>query len=104
MIIEMRTYDIKVGKLNEFINIYDSDIRKLHTKILGNQIGFFFTEFGELNQVIHLYGYKSYEDRNLRREKLIKKKEFSNYLKKVTPLIVRQKSVILRSAKFSKIS
>ena len=84
MIIEMRTYDIKVGKLNEFINIYDSDIRKLHTKMLGNQIGFFFTEFGELNQVIHLYGFKSYDDRILRREKLTNKdlKYFQNYLER----------------------
>ena len=42
MIIEMRTYNIKVGRLNDFINIYDKEIRAMHTKILGNQIGFFF--------------------------------------------------------------
>ena len=41
MIIEMRTYDIQVGKLSEFIKIYDNDIREIHTSILGNQIGFF---------------------------------------------------------------
>ena len=43
MIIEMRTYDIQVGKLSEFIKIYDNDIRQIHTSILGNQIGFFYT-------------------------------------------------------------
>ena len=43
MIIEMRTYDIKVGKLAKFIKIYDNDIREIHTSILGNQIGFFYT-------------------------------------------------------------
>ena len=25
---------------------------------------FFYTEFGELNKVVHLYGYDSYEDRD----------------------------------------
>ena len=43
MIIEMRTYTIKTGKLKEFINIYDKEIREIHTNILGNQIGFFYS-------------------------------------------------------------
>tara|TARA_E500000178_G_C16756353_1_gene632690 strand:- start:27 stop:341 length:315 start_codon:yes stop_codon:yes gene_type:complete len=103
MIIEMRTYDIKVGKLNEFIKIYDTEIRKLHIKILGNQIGFFYNEFGDLNQVIHLYGYKNYEDRMIRRQKLGKRIEFIKYVEKVTPLITHQRSQILVGAKFSKI-
>ena len=103
MIIEMRTYNIKVGQLQEFIKLYDNEIRKLHTKILGNQIGFFYTEFGELNQVIHLYGYKDFEDRKLRREKLSKRKEFSKYLKKVSSLIISQNSQIMMGTKFSKI-
>ncbi len=103
MIIEMRTYNIKVGKLNQFIDIYDKDIRKIHTKILGNQIGFFYSEFGELNQVIHLYGYKDFKDRKTRRLKLAKRSEFSNYLNKVAPLIISQTSQILNATKFSKI-
>ena len=103
MIIEMRTYNIKVGRLNDFINIYDKEIRAMHTKILGNQIGFFFSEFGELNQVVHLYGYKNFEDRKKRREKLIKRKEFLNYLQKVSPMIVSQKSQLMNGTKFSKI-
>ena len=41
MIIEMRTYTIKPGELHNFINIYDKEIRQIHTKVLGNQIGFF---------------------------------------------------------------
>ena len=41
MIIEMRTYTIKPGELHNFINIYDKEIREIHTKILGNQLGFF---------------------------------------------------------------
>ena len=63
MIIEMRTYTIKPGELQNFITIYDKEIRGIHTKILGNQIGFFYTEFGNVNEVVHLYGYDSFEDR-----------------------------------------
>ena len=67
MIIEMRTYSIKPGELHNFINIYDKEIRQIHKKILGNQIGFFYTEIGNVNEVVHLYGYDSYEDRQSRR-------------------------------------
>ena len=103
MIIEIRTYNIRVGRLNEFIEIYDKNIREVHTNILGNQIGFFFTEFGSLNQVIHLYGYNSYEDREKRRKILSKNEDFLKYLMKVQDLILSQTNQLLKPAYFSKI-
>ncbi len=103
MIIEMRTYTIKVGKLQEFIKIYDEDIRKIHTEILGNQLGFFYSEFGDLNQVIHLYGYDSYYERDKRRKVLSENEEFKNYVKKVEDLISSQTSQVLMPTEFSNI-
>lgn len=103
MIIEMRTYDIQVGKLSEFIKIYDNDIRQIHTSILGNQIGFFYTEIGSLNQVIHLYGYDTYEDRERRRKQLSKNESFLKYLVKVKDLILSQTNQLLKPTDFSKI-
>ena len=103
MIVEMRTYTIKTGKLEEFVKIYDEEVRETHIRILGNQIGFFVTEFGELNQVIHLYGYKDYDDRTNKRKKLSINKTFINYKNKVANLIINQKNQILLPANFSKI-
>ena len=103
MIIEMRTYNIKTARLKEFIKIYDEEIREVHTKILGNQIGFFYSEFGKLNQVIHLYGYDSYEDRSIRRKELSENLAFKNYVKKVADLIVSQDNQVLLPTDFSKI-
>ena len=103
MIIEMRTYNIKTARLNDFIKIYDEEIREVHTKILGNQIGFFYSEFGKLNQVIHLYGYDSYEDRSIRRKELSENSAFKNYVKKVAGLIVSQDNQVLLPTDFSKI-
>ena len=95
MIIEMRTYTIKPGELHNFINIYDAEIREIHTKILGNQIGFFYTEIGNVNEVVHLYGYDSYEDRQSRREILSKSPEFLAYIGKVKDLIVDMKNQLM---------
>ena len=76
MIIEMRTYILKPTTLKKFLDIYNDEIRETHVSILGNQIGFFYTEFGELNKVVHLYGYDSHEDRDKRRAILAKNKDF----------------------------
>ena len=103
MIIEMRTYNIKTARLKDFIKIYDEEIREVHTKILGNQIGFFYSEFGKLNQVIHLYGYDSYEDRSIRRNELSENLAFKSYVKKVADLIVSQDNQVLIPTDFSKI-
>ena len=103
MLIEMRTYNLMVGRVNEFIKIYDEEIREVHTSILGNQIGFFYTEIGALNQVIHLYGYDSFEDREKRRKLLSKNKDFHKYLDMVKNLIVSQTTQLLKPTSFSKI-
>ena len=103
MIVEMRTYRIKTGELNNFISIYDKEIRELHTKTLGNQLGFFYTEIGNLNEVIHLYGYDSFEDRNTRRKTLSKMPEFQSYLLKVKDLIIDMNNKLITPTEFSKI-
>ena len=90
MIIEMRTYNIKTARLKDFIKIYDEEIREVHTKILGNQIG-------------HLYGYDNYDDRSIRRKELSENLAFKNYVKKVADLIVSQDNQVLIPTDFSKI-
>ena len=99
----MRTYLLKPTTLKKFLDIYNNEIRETHVAILGNQIGFFYTELGELNKVVHLYGYDSYEDRDRRRAILVKNKDFNNYLAKVENLIVHMKNEILLPTEFSKI-
>tara|TARA_B100000029_G_scaffold47716_1_gene43745 strand:- start:168 stop:482 length:315 start_codon:yes stop_codon:yes gene_type:complete len=103
MIIELRTYTIKPGEVQNFINIYDKEIREIHTKILGNQLGFFYTEIGNVNEVVHLYGYENFEDRQKRRMILSKTPEFQSYVVKVKNLIVDMKNQLMKPTDFSKI-
>ena len=99
----MRTYKIRPGELQNFIKIYDEEIREIHTKILGNQIGFFYTEIGDINEVVHLYGYESYEDRQARRITLSKQPEFISYLNKVKNIIIDMQNKLMIPTDFSKI-
>ena len=72
MIIEHRTYNIKPGALQELMDLYEKEGMDVHRSILGNQLGYFYTEIGPLNQIVHLYGYKSLDDRAERRARLAK--------------------------------
>ena len=103
MIVEMRTYKVLPGKVQQFIKIYNDEIREIHTKILGNQLGFFYTEIGNVNEVVHLYGYDSFEDRQSRRLSLSKIPEFHSYLDKVKNIIVNMENKLLIPTEFSKI-
>ena len=40
---------------------------EVQVRILGNMVGYYFTDVGPLNQVVHLWGYESMNDRYERR-------------------------------------
>jgi hypothetical protein len=103
MIIEHRTYKIKPGKLNALMDLYEKVGMDVHKKILGNQIGYFYTEIGPLNEIVHLYGYKSLDDRARRRKELSENETWQKYISQAIDFIENQESKILLPAKFSAI-
>ena len=56
MIVEERTYTIKPGTLHLYYQDYNPRGLEIQTRFLGNLIGYFHTEIGELNKVVHLSG------------------------------------------------
>lgn len=103
MIIEHRTYKISPGKVNTLMELYEKEGMEVHRKILGNQIGYFYTEIGPLNEVVHLYGYESLNDRAKRRKELSENKTWQKFIAQAINYIEYQESKILVPAKFSKI-
>ena len=103
MIIEHRTYKIKPGKINALMDLYEKVGMDVHKKILGNQIGYFYTEIGPLNEIVHLYGYKSLDDRARRRKELSENETWQKYISQAIDFIENQESKILLPAKFSAI-
>nr|WP_315594172.1 NIPSNAP family protein [uncultured Cupriavidus sp.] len=103
MIIEQRVYSLKPGKLREFLSVYEAEGLAIQAKALGNLIGYFSTETGELNQIVQLWGFTSFEDRMSRRATLAESKEWHAFLAKAGPLVVAQRSELLTPAPFSPI-
>jgi len=103
MIIEQRIYSLKPGKVREFLAVYEAEGLAIQAEALGNLVGYFTTETGELNQVIQLWGFASFEDRLRRRAVLSGNEAWHAFLAKAGPLVLAQKSEILLPAPFSPI-
>jgi hypothetical protein len=103
MIVEERIYTLQPGKVGEYLAAYQAEGLAIQQPILGNLIGYFSTEFGMLNQVIHLWGYEDLNERERRRGELWSNQRWLEYAKKIQPLLVTQESRILIPAPFSPI-
>jgi NIPSNAP len=103
MIVEQRTYTLHPGKGPEWLEIYGREGRDLQVSHLGRMIGYFTTEIGSLNQVIHLWAYEDLEDRRRRRAALVDTPEWHALLRKLLPLCRDMESKILIPASFSPI-
>ena len=103
MIVEMRTYTIRVGGMPPFLRHYEQEGLPIIRPILGNLLGYFTTDIGELNQVVHLWGYADMLDRATRRATLNANADWIAFTPKILPLIERMQNQILQPTAFSPI-
>jgi hypothetical protein len=103
MIVEERCYTLKPGTVQLYYRDYDPRGLEIQKRILGNLIGYFHTEIGELNQIVHLWGYDSLAERERRRALLAADAAWLDYLKQSPDIIVKMESRILVPAPFSPI-
>ncbi|MGI9228503.1 MAG: NIPSNAP family protein [Gammaproteobacteria bacterium] len=105
MIIDHRTYTFRPGTLKQWLNKYETEGLPLQKKHLGEFLGLFTTEVGNLHQVVFLWGYEDMADRERRRAKMEADPEWQKFIEEIWALqiIQTQEIKLLRSAKFSPI-
>ncbi|MGH8617831.1 MAG: NIPSNAP family protein [Burkholderiales bacterium] len=103
MIVDEHIYTFYPGKLEEFLRMYEQEGLEIQTRILGNLIGYFTTDIGPMNQIVHLWGFADYGDREKRRVELLSNPVWKAYLPKVRALMCNQETKMLRPTKFSPI-
>ena len=101
MILEERTYTIRTGLVQEYLALYEREGYAPHRRFLGDPVGFFVTEVGTLNQVVHLWRYDSMADREQRRAKLAQAPNWGDYLDAATPFLLRMENRIMVPTAFS---
>ena len=103
MFVEERTYTLQVGKTSDYVREYIENGLAVQTKHLGNLIGYFTSEIGTLNQVVHLWGYADLADREERRKALYGDPHWQSYVPTIRQWVVRQENRILVPTTFSPI-
>ncbi len=101
MIYDFRTYTLYPGKTHEYLEIYEREALPVQREHLGHLVGYFTSEIGPLNKIIHIWAYESFVERDARREKMFSDARFKDAAKKLYPLIQTQEDVILKGTSFS---
>lgn len=100
MIVEMRTYALHPGQQAAFLARMHEGIA-IERPILGQLLGFYTSEIGALNQVVHLWGYASLAERERRRAQLAAAPAWQAFVPSVLPMIREMDSRILAPAPFA---
>jgi hypothetical protein len=100
MLVEQRTYTTHPGKVRDYLALYETEGLAVQRRILGRMVGYYRSEIGELNQVIHLWAYVDLSERGQLRAALLADPQFKAYVQKMLPLLVRQESRLLIPASF----
>lgn len=103
MIVEERIYTLQPATAPTYVAAYEAEGMAIQKAILGRMVGYYTTEFGPLNQVIHMWAYESLAERSERRARLFQDQGWLDYLNKVRPFIVSQESKLLLPAPFLKV-
>jgi hypothetical protein len=96
MIHELRTYHVRPGHLAEYVEKSGAIGRPIRGDRYGRLVGYWTTELGPLNQVVHLWEYADLAARAAARAGLAKDERWvKEYLPVSGPLLERQENMLL---------
>lgn len=103
MIVDMRIYTTRPGKLAAFVMLYKDHAWDLQQKYLGRCLGWYTTAEGPLNQVVHLWAYDNQGDREAKREAMAADPAWGDYLRQSEQAgyLIAQENRILKPTDFS---
>lgn len=104
MIYEMRTYRLKAGTMPTYLKLVQEEGIALQKQHLGNLVGYFFSEIGVLNQIVHIWAYESLDDREKRRDALAADPRWQEFAPKIQACMDTMENKILKPTDFSPLS
>ncbi|MEN9560215.1 MAG: hypothetical protein RLZZ502_1426 [Pseudomonadota bacterium] len=100
-VVDHRTYTIKFGHMAQYVAMYQEYGYPCQVQYLGQPIGWYTsTDIGMLNQVVHLWGYDSLQERAEKRARMKEDPRWKVFLEKILPLIITQENKILSQPGF----
>ncbi|HHW04072.1 MAG TPA: NIPSNAP family protein [Thermoanaerobacterales bacterium] len=99
---EMRIYTIKAGQLGTYVKLFEEEGFPIISKY-QKLVGYWYTDIGELNEVVHIWEYDSLDERAEKRKALYEDPEWKKFTSKAFSLILSQKNKIMYPSNFSPI-
>ena len=98
MVYELRTYTLVPGTQAEYLRLHREVGRQIRGDKYGKLEGGWTTDFGTLNQYVHLWSYPDLNERERLRKALAKDEAWvKEYVPKIRPLLVAQENKILNA-------
>ncbi|MBD9596358.1 MULTISPECIES: NIPSNAP family protein [unclassified Ensifer] len=101
MYYEIRSYRLKNGGVPEYLKVVGETGITIQKRHLGNLVGYFSSEIGPINEIVHIWGFESLDDRQARRARLAADPDWQAFLPKIRDLIVTADNKIMTPAPFS---
>ena len=101
MFVEIRTYRLKNGGIPEYLRVVGEEGIAIQKRHLGNLVGYFSSEIGPINEIVHIWAFDSLDDRQARRGRLMADPDWLNFLPKIRDLIEVAENKIMKPADFS---
>ena len=101
MIVDVRIYNIVPRKMGEYLKIFEEYGLPVQRKHLGDPLGYFVTEHGQLHQVVHLWGYESLADMEQKRAARNADPAWDDYMARTDGLVVSQENKLTRPTAWS---
>ena len=101
MFYEIRTYRLKNGGISDYLKVVGEEGIVIQKKHLGNLVGYFSSEIGPINEIVHIWAFSSLDDRQARRARLAADAAWQAFLPKIRDLIVTADNKIMSPTAFS---
>lgn len=101
MIVDIRTYNVVPRRMKAYLAAFEQLGLPILRKHLGEPLGYFVIEHGELNQVVHLWGYDSLAEMERLREVRNADPAWDEYLASTDGMLISQSNKIGRPAAWS---
>jgi hypothetical protein len=100
-ILDERTYAIQPARVRDYLDLYVAEGMAIQVGHLGDLVGWFTTDVGVVNEVVHMWRYADMGDRERRRAAMEADPAWQAFRAKAAPLVFRMRSRILRPTAFS---
>ena len=102
MIVEIRTYTFKTGRMAEWTELYETTALAAQVEHLGRCAGHYVSDAGPLNQLVHIWLYDDYDDRARRRAAMAADPRFKAYAAALRErdMLVSQESKVMLATPF----